>query len=254
MERTDNFKMLDSNTLKLIAIIAMTIDHIAWAAFSGYSHDGLAVALHIIGRITCPIMCYFIAEGYHYTRDVKKYTARLFLFAVISHFAYVFASSSFADWKSFIPFYYGDILNQTSVIWSLAWGLVMLRVVNSKNIKLNWLKITLILLICVVSFPSDWSCIASLCVLAFGTNRGKFKTQMLWMLFYVFIYAVVYFFACDKIYGIIHAGVILSIPLLMMYNGKRSNNPKINKFMKWFFYIYYPLHLFVIGLFNYLSI
>ena len=130
----------------------------------------------------------------------------------------------------------------------------MLRVVNSKTIKQNRLKIILILLICVISFPSDWSCIASLCVLALGTNREKFKTQMLWMLFYVFIYAVVYFFARDKVYGIIHAGVILSIPLLMMYNGKRGNNPRINKFMKWFFYIYYPLHLLVIGLFNYLSI
>ncbi len=254
MKIMNNIKKLDSNILKFIAIIAMTIDHVAWAAFPGYSRSGVAIALHIIGRITCPIMCYFIAEGYHYTRDVKKYTARLFGFAVISHFAYVFASGSFVDWKSFIPFYYGGILNQTSVIWSLAWGLVMLRVVNSNKIKQNRLKIIIILLICVVSFPSDWSCIASLCVLAFGTNRGKFKTQMLWMLFYVFIYAVVYFFACDKVYGIIHAGVILSIPLLLMYNGKRGSNIRINKFMKWFFYIYYPLHLLVIGLFNYLSI
>ncbi len=42
--------------------------------------------MHIIGRITCPIMCYCIAEGYHYTRNIRKYTARLFVFALISHF------------------------------------------------------------------------------------------------------------------------------------------------------------------------
>ncbi|MBR3596007.1 MAG: conjugal transfer protein TraX [Clostridia bacterium] len=251
MVKTNNFKKLDSNILKFIAIAAMTIDHIAWTVFPGYSNDGLAIVFHVIGRITCPVMCYFIAEGFHYTKDVRKYTARLFLFAVISHFAYMFAASNFVDWKSFIPFYYGDILNQTSVIWSLAWGLVMLRVVNSEKIKQNWLKIFFILLICVVSFPSDWSCIASLCVLAIGTNRGKFNAQMLWMLFYMFIYAVVYFFALDKVYGIVHAGVILAIPFLMMYNGKRGNNAKTNKFMKWFFYVYYPLHLFVIGIINY---
>ena len=69
-----------------------------------------------------------IAEGYHYTRDINKYTVRLFGFAVISHFAYIFASMDFVDWKSFLPFYYGNPLNQTSVMWSLAWGLVMLRV------------------------------------------------------------------------------------------------------------------------------
>ena len=73
-------------------------------------------------------MCYFVAEGYHHTRDIRKYTARMFLFAVISHFAYVFASADFAGWRSFIPFSSGRVLNQTSVMWSLAWGLVMLRV------------------------------------------------------------------------------------------------------------------------------
>ncbi len=246
-----SIKKLDSNMLKFIAIAAMTVDHIAWAVFPGYSTHGLAIAFHIIGRITCPIMCYFIAEGYHHTRNIRKYTARLFVFAVVSHFAYIFASNSFVDWRSFIPFYNGEILNQTSVMWSLAWGLVMLRVVNSEKIKQNSIKIILVLLICVVSFPSDWSCIASLCVLAIGTNRGKFKNQMLWMIFYVFIYAVVYFFALDKVYAVIHAGVILAIPFLMMYNGKRGSNAKISKLMKWFFYVYYPLHLAVIGVVNY---
>lgn len=246
----NRIKKLDSNMLKFIAIVAMTIDHIAWAVFPGYPDDALPIVLHIIGRITCPIMCYFIAEGYHYTKNIRKYTFRLFFFAVVSHFAYVFASASFIDWKSFIPFYYGDILNQTSVIWSLAWGLVMLRVVYSSKIKQNWLKIILLILICVISFPSDWSCIASLCVLAIGMNRGKFKTQMMWMIFYVFIYSLVYFFARDRVYGIIQMGVVLSIPLLMMYNGKRGKNQTINKLMKWVFYIYYPLHLFVIALFR----
>ena len=128
-------KTLNANRIKVIAILAMTIDHIAWMLFPGYPREALPVVMHIIGRITCPIMCYFIAEGYHHTRDIDKYTARLFVFALISHFPYVFASMNFVDWKSFIPFYYGDILNQTSVMWSLAWGLVMLRVVNSKKTK-----------------------------------------------------------------------------------------------------------------------
>lgn len=244
-----NIKRLDSNILKLVAIIAMTVDHIAWAIFPGYCTDIVPVVLHIIGRITCPIMCYFIAEGYHHTRNINKYTTRLFVFAIISHFAYVVASNSFVDWKSFIPFYYGDIFNQTSVIWALAWGLVMLRVVNSNKIKNNIFRIVLVLLICVISFPSDWSCIASLCVLAIGTNRGNFKKQMLWMIFYVIIYAVVYFIALNKTYGIIQMGVVLAIPLLMMYNGKRGKKQKLNSIMKWFFYIYYPLHLFLISVF-----
>ncbi len=239
-------KILNSNMIKVIAIIAMTIDHIAWLLFPGYPYEIVPIMLHIIGRITCPIMCYFIAEGYHYTKDIKKYTTRLFVFAVISHFAYVFASANYIDWKSFIPFYYGDILNQTSVMWPLAWGLVMLRVVHSKKIKEN-IQPVLVILICLISFISDWSCIASLCVLAFGTNRENFKRQMLWMIFYVLIYSIVYFFAIDKLYGLIQMAVILSIPIIKMYNGQRGHSKRINQIMKWMFYIYYPLHLLIIG-------
>lgn len=242
-------KTLNSNIIKIAAIIAMTIDHIAWMLFPGYPREIIPIILHITGRLTCPIMCYFIAEGYHYTKNMNKYTERLFLFSFISHFAYVFASADFVDWKSYIPFYYGDVLNQTSVMWSLAWGLVMLRVVNSEKINQR-LQIIFIILICLISFPSDWSCIASLCILAFGTNRNNFKKQMLWMIFYVAIYAVVYFFAIDKVYGLIQMAVVLAIPVLMLYNGQRGQNPQVNKIMKWLFYVYYPLHLFIIGLFQ----
>lgn len=245
-------KILNSNQLKLIAIIAMTVDHIAWAMFDGYPRALLPLVMHIIGRLTCPIMCYFIAEGYHYTRNINKYTFRLFAFAFVSHFAYIFASNDFVDFKSFIPFYYGNFLNQTSVMWSLAWGLVMLRIADSKRIKSIY-KVLLVILICIITLPSDWSCIAALCIMAVGTNRGNFRKQMSWMIFYVALYSLVYFFAIDKAYGILQMGVVLSIPVIAMYNGKRGKNPKINKFMKWFFYIFYPVHLFVIGLINYFS-
>ena len=143
----ERYKKMDANTIKLIAVIAMTIDHVTWMIYPGYPKEFVPILLHIIGRLTCPIMCYFIAEGYHYTKNLNKYTVRLFLFAFISHFAYVFASMDFVNWKSFIPFYYGSVLNQTSVMWSLAWGLVMLRVVNSRSVQKNTVKVILIVLI-----------------------------------------------------------------------------------------------------------
>ena len=239
---------LSANAIKLIAILAMTADHIAWAVFPGYSVEPLAIVLHIIGRITCPIMCYFVAEGYHYTRDINKYTARLFIFAFISHFAYVFTMGELSGAWSFLPFYHGEVLNQTSVMWSLAWGLVMLRVAGSTRIRSGAVKALLVLLICAVALPADWSCVASLCVLAFGTNRGNFKAQMLWMIFYVAIYAVVYAVALDAVYGVLQMAVVAAIPVLMTYNGRLGKSRRINKVMKWMFYIYYPLHLLIIGL------
>ncbi len=241
-------KTYDANTLKLIAILAMTLDHIAWLCYPGYSRQALPLILHVIGRITCPIMCYFVAEGYYYTRNINRYTARLFGFAVISHFAYIYASLGSSSAQSFLPFASGSVFNQTSVMWSLAWGLVMLRVAHSARIRHGSTRVLLILLICVVSFPSDWSCIASLCILAFGTNRGNLRAQMLWMLCYVMIYAVVYCLALDWAYGLLQMAVVLAIPLILRYNGQRGRSETLNRVLKWGFYFYYPLHLFVIGL------
>ncbi|MBQ1349994.1 MAG: conjugal transfer protein TraX, partial [Ruminococcus sp.] len=77
---------LNANQIKLIAIIAMTIDHLTWALFPGLQTQWYVMALHIIGRLTAPIMWFFVAEGCHYTRNIKRYAGRLFLFAVVSHF------------------------------------------------------------------------------------------------------------------------------------------------------------------------
>ena len=100
------------------------------------------------------------------------------------------------------------------------------------------------ILICAISFCADWSCIAVLVIVAFGTNRGDFKKQMGWMMAFVTMYAVVYFFCIDKVYGVLQIMVALSIPLLSLYNGERGRW----RGMKWFFYFYYPLHLVACGL------
>ena len=87
---------LSRDALKLIAIAAMTIDHIAWLLFPGYARGALPVLMHIIGRLTCPIMCYFIAEGYYHTKNFRAYAARLLLLAIVSHFAYLYSSKRYS--------------------------------------------------------------------------------------------------------------------------------------------------------------
>lgn len=81
-------KLLTGNQLKMIAIIAMTIDHLTSVLYPDYPTDWRIITLHIIGRLAAPVFWYFIAEGYYHTHDIKRYAIRLFAFAVISHFAY----------------------------------------------------------------------------------------------------------------------------------------------------------------------
>ena len=241
-----NYKILNGNAIKFIAIVAMTIDHIAWTIFPGCPRKTVPVLMHVIGRITMPIMCFFVAEGFFHTRNVSKYLFRMFLFALISHFAYRFEWFGFSDWHAYIPFYNG-FHSQTSVIWTLMWGPVMLRVEYSERIRSTWLKTLLICLICVASFCGDWSCTASVLVLSFGTNCGHLLKQAFWLVLYVAIFSFT-FFPDDLLYATMQLSVVLSIPILALYNGQRGPNPHINAFMKWFFYVYYPLHLFILGL------
>lgn len=226
-----------ANQIKLIAIGAMTLDHLVWTLFPGYDTRWFVLLPHMIGRLTAPIMWFFIAEGYHHTRNVRKYAQRLFLLAFVSHFAY-----NFCFGIPFIPLQ-TSVFNQTGVVWSLAWGLVLLWLFEQEGIP-DWVKRLSIPVVCILTFPSDWSCIAAMAVLFIGMNRGNFKAQMLWMMIWTLVYASVYFFFIDRVYAIVQLYTCLSIPLLRLYNGQRGSwKPMGNVF-----YVYYPAHLAICGL------
>ncbi len=247
------FKVLNKVHLQLIAALAMTIDHLTWILFPGYPSEPLSIILHIIGRLAFPIFAFFIAEGYHYTHDKKKYALRLLLFALISHAPYMMASLTFQkySWMSLLPFATGEgitrFLNQGSVLFSYFIGLLMLFVNDSMRFK-QWQKVIIILLLCILSFPCDWSCIGSLVVLSIGSNRGKPLKQIIWSFVWVTCYAVVYIFALDMACGFIQFATVLSIPLLALYNGEKSKSPLVNKMMRYFLYAYYPIHLLILGI------
>ena len=228
---------LSSNQLKAIAILAMTLDHLVWILFPGYDTRWFVLLAHAVGRLTAPIMCFFISEGYFHTRSVRKYAVRLFQLAFLSHFAY-----NFCFGIPFIPLQ-TSLFNQTGIAWSLAWGLVLLWVFDASGWK-PWLQTAFLGFVCIITFPCDWSCIAALSVAFMGANRHNFKTRMLWMMVWTSLYAAVYFLFLDRVYGILQLFTCLSIPLLRLYNGQRGRLTGMGKL----FYAYYPLHLAACGI------
>ena len=60
----------NSNQLKLIAIIAMVFDH-CMIVFMPH-HYAVYQFLRMPGKLTAPIMCFIIAEGYYHTSNLKK--------------------------------------------------------------------------------------------------------------------------------------------------------------------------------------
>lgn len=228
---------LSGNQLKLIAMAAMTVDHLASVVYPNYPRDWWILLLHVIGHMAAPIFWSMVAEGYHYTRDLKKYAARLFLFAVIGHFAY-----NFAFGIPFVPLKTG-FFSQTSVIWPLFLGVVGLYTVERPELK-QWQKVLAVVVLTLLAFPGDWSSIAVLAILEIGQNRGDFRRQMTRMMLWVSTYALVYAVFIDPVYGALQLFTALTIPLLKRYNGTRG----AGRSMKYLFYIYYTAHLFLCGL------
>ncbi len=150
---------LNVNQLKLIAIIAMTIDHVCNLIYPGFPAEPGAIVLHIVGRLTAPIMWFFVCEGYHYTHNVIKYMLRMGVFAIISHFAYCFAFGI-----NPIPFSTG-IFNQTSVMYPLFVAVLVMWMQDNDLPMKNWVKNTIIFVLIWSAFPADWSCIAVLAIL-----------------------------------------------------------------------------------------
>jgi hypothetical protein len=230
--------VLNANQLKLIAIIAMTIDHIADVFYPGFPAQPLPIVLHLIGRLTAPIIWFFVCEGFHYTRNAKKYMLRMFLFALPSHFAYCFAFGIHP-----IPFRTG-IFNQTSVMYPLFISVVVLWLQHEEKSMNKYLKYIIVFVLIWSAFPADWSCIAVLAILNMYRKRGDLKGQMQAIVIWVFFYGLISFFFVSKVYALVLVGVLMVYPLLKIYNGEKGKAD----WMKMFFYIYYPLHLIIIGM------
>ncbi len=66
-----------SDTIKLIAMVTMIIDHIGVILFPEFEW------LRIIGRISFPLFAYQIGIGFRYTRNVRNYLKRMLVFGTV---------------------------------------------------------------------------------------------------------------------------------------------------------------------------
>ncbi|MGX7196570.1 TraX family protein [Enterococcus olivae] len=227
IETRINKLKFNANTLKIIAVIAMIIDHSAYWWVSSGSTSYLV--LSGIGRIVAPIMCYFVAEGYFYTSSKLKYLGRMFLFALVSHFPYVLYFDM--DWWS-----------GTSVIWTLFMGLLALTILKSPKI-LSVEKLILIIFCLMLVKDADWNYIGVLWILGFGFFRGRFSLQMVAFVVIGFVLYLLPSYLQEESFISLRLGMLLSIPLLALYDGTRGKNSTV---IKWGFYIAYPLHLLIL--------
>ncbi|GMQ55733.1 TraX family protein [Vallitalea sediminicola] len=217
---------MNSTNLKIIACLTMLVDHLGAIFFPQY------IYLRIIGRIAFPIFAFLIAEGYFHTHDVKKYLIRLFTFALISEIPYNLAFEG-----NIIEF--GSGLN---VFFTLFFGLLAVFVYDHYK-KLGYL---LVLLIGIVAYflDTDYGILGVLVIFAFYVFRSDFYKQALSYILLTSLFLGIMYFR----YHGINLQVFSPIALIFIYyyNGKKG--PKI----KYLFYVFYPGHLLILGLLEYI--
>lgn len=222
---------LTANRLKWIAVIAMAAQH---SAILFLSHgSALYDLLFAAGKVTAPVMCFFIAEGYCHTRSREKYLGRLLLGALLSHVPHALAFG-FSVW---------EFWRVTSVMWSLFLGLLALMVWERKDWPLP-VRTAAVLLCCMLSYPGNWNAAAVLWVLAFGVFRGRGRA--VWAAFAAvscihFAESFLIPSPTDPLY--LRFFVFMAVPLLMQYNGQLGRKCA---WIQWGYYLFYPLHFLIL--------
>jgi len=217
----------------------MVIDHIAWKLTPTL---GIFLLMHIIGRLTMPIMCYLLADGFYHTKSRKRYALRLLIFGLIAQipFTYFLNGKPFALWIGPETF---------NVLFCLLLGFCALWVIKSDKSK--GVKIVITALCLIFSMVCDWMIFGVLFILAFGLNRGSFKRQAMWFSAIIVVLAVpinVVGILAGDLSNMMQFGVVLALPLLALYNGKKArDNTWAWLSNKWIFYVFYPAHLALLG-------
>lgn len=220
---TENQKWrgLSASTLKLIAMAAMLVDHIGAIFLNEPGQGTIYIAFRSIGRLTFPIFCYFVVEGYFRTKDIKKYALRLLVFALVSEFPFNLA---FYDRLFF--------LGSQNVIWTLLLGLltVFLSEKLSDQGVLQVLPPLLFAYLAEVG-QTDYGAFGIFLIYIFYISRKNRYVQ-------AFAGGVFYTFAGLPMWP---SSLIANI-LLLLYRGKKGLN------LKYLFYIFYPAHLAVLAI------
>lgn len=221
-------KGLSGSTLKIIAMVTMLIDHIGAAVLARMIMAGNADLydtyrlLRMIGRIAFPIFCFLLIEGFQYTKNAKKYAARLFLFAAISEIPFDLAFSA-----QVLEFEYQN------VFFTLAIGLV--TIMTYKKVEEAPIPNMVIKVVLQLAVALAGGCVAEV----LRTDYGMLGVMVL-VVFYVLRANRFRQIVAGSVLFIENITALFAFIPVALYDGRRGLN------VKWLFYIFYPAHLLVL--------
>ena len=227
--------------LKLIAAMAMLLDHFgATVVYSAYMDAvitgnpaaanrlvGLYYCLRILGRIAFPIYCFQLVEGFHHTRDLKKYVKRLAVGLVLSEIPFDLAFSGGLDWSS------------SSVMVTLLLGVLMMAGMETFR---DWRKLLAIppFMFLAELLGSDYGGNGIALIAILYLTRG-IPHEKLWRTAAMTV--LLWFGITVSVFGLeipLELFGLVSLVPIFLYDGRKVTK---SKWVQWAFYLFYPVHI-----------
>lgn len=244
--------------LKCIALYLMVLDHIGFY-FESYIPYGLYVVLRILGRMSYPLFLFCMTQGYRHTRSRKKYLLRLYFGSLFMTGFILFVDTAFpvdgmgyGYHNIFLSLFLAGILISTIETFQKdrKKGLIMAGCIFASQLLYH---------IAPMFFPILRHCSGDIrtgIMPNLALNEYGLLFIILGLVMYFLwekrdIFTVVYLLFCIAQYsdealngespGLpVQWFMVLALPLILRYNGKRGRS------FKYFFYIFYPAHTFLL--------
>lgn len=220
------YECLSGSVLKVIAAVAMLIDHFGASiliydpqAFEPYFYFlgapiGLYRLCRDLGRIAFPIFCFLLTEGFIHTSNRLRYARNLLIFALISEIPFSMMLNDLGNFQ------------KQNTLFTLLLGFLAIWGVEYFSCR-PWAQV--------------------LCALAAMSAAYFLKTDYDWK--GILLILIFYLFHYYRNTQVIVAGLALlwewkacfALISIRMYNGERGFLR--GKIGKYFFYLFYPLHL-----------
>lgn len=205
--------------IKLIAIVTMLIDHLGLFLFPQF------LVFRIIGRIAFPLFAWLIANGAYHTHDISKYLQRLYFFALLSQFPFLFANR-------IVDPQFSDL----NVICTLFFGLGAIFFIQKTR---NWVYRIIVIAIAVLlaqTLHTDYGGYGVCVIVGFYLFFNNFKRLAiaqggLFLLWYLFSPQLVVY----EVVGLV------SLLFIKLYNNQPGPQAK------YLFYLVYPVQYVVYG-------
>ena len=219
-------KIFSGAQLKYIAFASMLIDHLnktlIYPNLDGGMLNRVSDLFDILGRIAFPIFIFLLVEGYFHTRNKWKYLGTLLLFGIISEIPFDMCTSA----VFFEP-------NWNNIMFTLSFVLAIIWFIDVLKRKLNkplWYFVSFLI-------------VGIMCFVAMNAGLDyEHHAVLIGYFYYIFHDRQALAIPFSYLSMFKEPWALLGFGLTLTYNGERG------KQNKWFNYLFYPVHLLILGI------